>query len=131
MYQFSKDIKFIEIGLGETKLELSIEPAKIMDQVNRSYNEILRLQDEINKSDKNDITEVYEKFGMGVLQLISIVFGDKAEEYIRYYEGNYTSLLMNLIPFIDKVIFPMLEESKTEQQKIISDQYKNLKKYKK
>lgn len=86
------------------------------------YYEKLHLAQERLK--KSDTAEAQQSFGAAFLLMLEFLFGTEwAGKMLEFYDGRYSELLIDLYPYIDGHIYPLLKKASREKVK----QARNLK----
>jgi len=57
--------------------------------------------------------------------MCKIVFGeDQAGQMLEYYDGRYTDLLVNVFPFIQNRVEPMIRSASNDKKAFIAQNYR-------
>lgn len=100
---------------GEVKIviDIVIDVDRMMAEINKAQNQVIRAQMDVNKV-KNEIN--IENYGVAILELIRVIFGESdAEKILRHYDGNYTEMLEDIMPFISDDIMPKILKVASER----------------
>jgi hypothetical protein len=100
---------------GEVKLviDVVIDVDKMMSEINKAQNQVIRAQMDVGKA-KNQINT--ENYGIAILELIRVIFGEaNAQQILGHYEGNYTEMLEDIMPFITEDIMPKIQKAAAER----------------
>lgn len=106
---------------GEVKLviDIVISADKMMTEINKAQNQVIRAQMDVNKV-KNEIN--IQNYGTAILEFIRVIFGEEnAEKILAHYDGDYSEMLEDVMPFISESILPKLK-------KISADRLERMKK---
>ena len=60
--------------------------------------------------------DAMEAYGKAVGDLFAVIFGENdATKIVEFYEGNYTEMLVDLLPFFSDVIMPAIREASEDR----------------
>ena len=97
-------------GTEKMTVTVDLDIDQIAARMSKSYEMMGMLQNELKKDPKNQTT--MEAFGQAVLEIFKIIFGDdQAEKILKFYEDDYTEMLVDLFPFINDQIMPKIKEA--------------------
>ncbi|MHB1152098.1 MAG: hypothetical protein ACYCWE_09625 [Eubacteriales bacterium] len=100
---------------GEVKITIDvvIDVDRMMSEINKAQNQVIRAQMDVNKV-KNEIN--IQNYGVAILELIRVIFGEKdAEQILRHYDGSYSEMLEDIMPFISESIMPKIQKVAAER----------------
>lgn len=129
-YKVQRSSKIIEqLELGEDKtISVVINVTKMAADINKAYNDIIRADVAYRKADKSNpeqVLEVFGEIGKSVLSLFNVVFGEEsAAEVVEYYDEDYLEMIIEVLPFISEVIFPQIKKFSQEKKKAAASNYK-------
>ena len=96
-------------------------------QVDRIAKEYRQLQIELAEAKK--LTEkgdekALENFGNTIIKLFRCIFGDEnTQKILEYFEGNYTEMAVQCMPFISDVIQPAIEKYSRSKREAMANNY--------
>lgn len=95
-----------------------------VDNIAKSFREcqlnILHAQQEIKNSD--DVSVAQEKLGNAIIALFNLLFGrEQTENILEFFEGNYTEMIMQIMPFINDVIKPAIDTAVKDSKAEIAE----------
>lgn len=103
-----------EEGTQELTVVVDLDIDQIAARVNKSYEKIGMLQNDLRKNPRD--TRTMEAFGQAVLEIFKIIFGDdQAMKILEFYDENYTEMLVDLFPFINEEIMPQVKEASRQR----------------
>lgn len=106
----------------ELKIEVKLNLTKTLTAFEKSFRKLQLVQIEIQKGSKD-----FKKMGDAILDVFEIVFGkEDSAKMINFYDGDYTTLLIDVYPFIINVVFPAFEKAKKQRQKEIKQRVNRL-----
>ena len=80
---------------------------------------------------KGEHAEALESYGKAVIEVFRLVFGEEnTTVMLKYFEGKYTDMFIQLYPFINDVVKPAIAASAAEQKIRIANNYNYTKKQK-
>ena len=92
---------------------VNCDPEQRLIEYNRAKNKVIAAEALLDK-DPNE--ESYEKYGKTLLDMLGIFFGDNAiREILDFFEGNYSEMILEIIPFIRDVVEPRMREISDKQ----------------
>ena len=129
MYTLKRREKITEqVKLGDEVLSIEIVPEEIAREYNKVQVEIIQTQDAIRKAQGAPSAELLEQYGMAIIKLFSILFGqENTEKLLVYYEDNYVEMSTEVMPFIVDVIKPQLDKAITAMRERTREIYKKAK----
>ena len=102
-------------GKDKMIVTVNLDIDQIAARMAKSYEMMGMLQNELKKDPKNQGT--MEAFGQAVLEIFKIIFGDdQAGEILKFYENDYTEMLVDLFPFINEQIMPQVKEASRQRR---------------
>lgn len=104
--QFRDTLKLVDKDGREQLVEISL---KITPDMIKSYRQLqVKLHDLQN--DSRAAEDKAEDMGRAVYALLSLLFGEEnTDAILRFYEGDYTSLALDIFPYISDTIAPALQ----------------------
>jgi hypothetical protein len=113
MYQITRNhvVEDLQITDNDKVLDLHVDLA--VDQILKRYLDaagaFTRARDEVSKG----LTEErVQKLGETILALFVVIFGDdQAHKLVDFYGENYTEMLADVVPFINDVVAPKVNEA--------------------
>lgn len=103
-----------EEGTQELTVVVDLDIDQIAARVNKSYEKIGMLQNDLKKNPRD--TRTMEAFGQAILEIFKIIFGDdQAMKVLEFYDENYTEMLVDLFPFINEEIMPQVKEASRQR----------------
>ena len=92
----------------------------ISSRVNKAYEMLGMAQNDLQAN--MDSPELITAYGNAVIAIFDVIFGVEGREKIfRFYEGNFTEMLLDLFPFINDVVMPRIREvSEARMQQILA-----------
>jgi hypothetical protein len=100
---------------GEVKIviDVVIDVDRMMSEINKAQNQVIRAQMDVNKA-KNQIN--IENYGVAILELIRVIFGEaNAEKILSHYDGSYSEMLEDIMPFISEDVMPKIQKVAAER----------------
>ena len=92
----------------------------ISSRVNKAYEMLGMAQNDLQAN--MDSPELITAYGNAVIAIFDVIFGvENREKIFRFYEGNFTEMLLDLFPFINDVVMPKIKEvSEARMQQILA-----------
>lgn len=116
------DTLCLKDGEKELKIEVKLNLTKTLTTFEKSFRKLQLVQIEIQKGSTD-----FKKMGDAILDVFEIVFGkEDSTKMINFYDGDYTTLLIDVFPFILNVVFPAFEKAKKQRQKEIKQRVNRL-----
>ena len=117
MYQITRKNKIKETlqlcnadGTPALEVNVEINVDTLGNKINKAYEIVGRAQNELKKDPRSE--NLLEEYGAAVIALFEAIFGEKnAEDILAFYDGNETEMLLDIFPFINEVILPMVREA--------------------
>ena len=108
-----------ENGKVAHTLTVDVDVDQIAGRFNRARKALSELQNAYKQNPNSD--EAYTAFGNAIVELFSAVFGEKqTETIVDFYDGKYTEMLVDVIPFVGEVIAPKIrEESEARKNQML------------
>lgn len=113
----------LQLVEGERTLEVPVEIDidKAIANYWKYYENLHLAQEQLKKS---DTVEAQQAFGTAFLLMLEFLFGTEwAGKMLDFYDGRHSELLIDLYPYIDGHIYPLLKKASKEKAK----QARNLK----
>lgn len=110
-----KEKLIIKNGLKRLKINVVIH----IDDIIRDYDKMQKELVEAETAIKESPTEINkEKYGKAVIDLLTVVFGEKDTcKLLKFYENRYIELLLDIFPFLQNNIVPKLQVDVIEKAK--------------
>lgn len=100
------------------KINVKINIDKIASEYRQRKVEITEAQQKINKGEEDAV----ELFGVAIINMFKTVFGEEnTVAILEYFEGKYTDMLTNCIPFIEQVIQPAIEKVVRDKKQLLAN----------
>lgn len=108
-------------GTVEITLHIDINTDRIAGGFRKAEIDLLNAQRNIKKGES---TEALENYGIAVIELFKLIFGEEnANAMIEYFDGQYTDMLLQVMPFINDEIKPRIAEAVAAQKAVIANNY--------
>lgn len=113
MYQITRNHVVEDLQITDNGKVLDLHVDLAVDQILKRYLDaagaFTRARDEVN----NGLTEErVQKLGETILALFVVIFGDdQAHKLVDFYGENYTEMLADVVPFINDVVAPKVNEA--------------------
>lgn len=113
MYQITRNHVVEDLQITDNGKVLDLHVDLAVDQILKRYLDaagaFTRARDEVNKG----LTEErVQKLGETILALFVVIFGDdQAHKLVDFYGENYTEMLADVVPFINDVVAPKVNEA--------------------
>lgn len=119
----SEDLELVgNDGNVQHTIHVEVYPERIAKSYNAAKNNIIRAQLQLKKN--SEAEEIYEAFGLAIINLFEVVFGvDNAKTIIDFYENNYTEMAQEILPFITDVVAPAIESSVNDRKIQLANNY--------
>ena len=105
-------------------LQIDIDVYRIALDITRAYNDVIRAEAGLKTSGCALQGDLIEQYGDAVISLLSLLFGkDNASVLLKYFDGQYTEMVTQLLPFIQEVIMPSVKRTIAEKRKGLARQY--------
>lgn len=125
MYQIKRNhvVEDLQIEDGGKTLDLHVDLN--VDAILQRYIEAAKaLADAQREMRKGSTESRLAAFGAAIVDVFGVVFGkDQTEKLVAFYDGAYTEMLADIVPFINDVVAPKV----TEAQQRIMAQYEKAK----
>ncbi len=109
---------------GEIKvvIDVDIDVDRMMNDINKSQNQIIRAQMDLSKV-KNEIT--VQNYGVAILEMINVIFGtENAEKILNHYDNKYTEMLEDIMPYITEDIMPKIRKVADDRMKRMKEMHR-------
>lgn len=129
MYEIKRNRVVEDLRITDNDRVLDLHVDLSVDQILKRYlvaaGAFARARNEVNKG----LTEErVQKLGETILALFLVIFGDdQAHKLVDFYGENYSEMLADVVPFINDVVAPKVNEA----QGRIMAQYKTAKRLQK
>jgi len=118
----TEDIELIgEKGEVEKVISVDINVDRIMSGYRQAEINLIKLQ----KSVKNkENSQALESYGKAVVDYFNMVFGtENTKEMLEFFEGRYTDMFCQLMPFITEIVKPALAQAIAAKKSDIANNY--------
>ena len=100
-------------------LHVDINPAQMRDRYIKQMSVITKVNNAGNDMSLADRIELSKD---AVMALFNLVFGEKqTEDLVKYYEGDITGALVDIIPFINDVVSPAMKAASLAEKMRIQE----------
>jgi hypothetical protein len=116
MYRIKRQENLKEMLLIEYKdKELVVNVEMNITEKMKAYTSASRkLEIFLTKASKNEVDS--KALGEAIVSLFVLIFGEKqTNEIIAFYDDDYTSMLIDIMPFIRDVVTPMFAKARKEK----------------
>ncbi|WP_294562213.1 hypothetical protein [uncultured Traorella sp.] len=116
MYRIKRQENLKETLLIEYKdKELVVNVEMNITEKMKAYTSASRkLEIFLTKASKNEVDS--KALGEAIVSLFVLIFGEKqTNEIIAFYDDDYTSMLIDIMPFIRDVVTPMFAKARKEK----------------
>lgn len=91
-------------------LDVDLDADTIAGRYTRAVNNVIRAEQIL--SSKDPAPEMLEQYGNAITDLLGLIFGEEnAACILEFYENRYSEMLNGILPYIQDVIAPKIEES--------------------
>lgn len=91
------DIELLDASGDVLKvIHVDIDPEQLLSQYNQAVCRMVSAAQAVRPG--NAMSE--ERYGESIIALLRLVFGDDASTLLAYYDGRYTALLDQILPYI-------------------------------
>ena len=95
------------------QFEVDCDPDTRLIEYNKAKNRIIAAERLIHT--EPDVKS-YEQYGRAVVDMIGVFFGDEAPaEILKFFEGNYTEMILEVLPFITDEVEPLMRKASEAQ----------------
>ena len=102
-------------GTEKMNVTVDLDIDQIAARMAKAYELMGMLQNELKKDPKNPAT--MEAFGQAVIEIFKIIFGeDQAGDILKFYENDYTEMLVDLFPFINDQVMPQIKAASRQRR---------------
>lgn len=113
MYQITRNHVVEDLQITDNGKVLDLHVDLAVDQILKRYLDaagaFTRARDEVSKGLTEDRVQ---KLGETILALFVVIFGDdQAHKLVDFYGENYTEMLADVVPFINDVVAPKVNEA--------------------
>ena len=99
-------------------LPISLNIEDVYVKVHNARRAVAKAEEALRKEQTEETVNAY---GEAVCFLFSGIFGDEGcEKIVRHYDGRYTEMLLDILPYLIETVFPKFDElsSKRLQQAV-------------
>ncbi len=120
--RLEEDLEFLEEdGTVGLRIHVDIVPERIAKDYRRIKLDLIHAQEETKKSNP----EAVEMFGAAIVAMCRTLFGEEqAAQMLEYYNGRYTDMIVNLFPFIQDRVEPMLRTAANDRKAFMAQNYR-------
>lgn len=127
-YQIKKSSRIIEElellgedGSVEKTINVDINTDRIAGGYRKAEIDLLNAQRNVKKGESS---EALENYGKAVIGLFRLIFGDENTNImLDFFDGKYTDMLIQVMPFINDVVKPAISASVAAQKSRIANNY--------
>lgn len=129
MYQIKRNHVVEDLQVEDNGKTLDLHVDLNMDGIMQRYTAAAKTFADAQRAVRSSQTEErITAYGEAILGFFSVIFGDdQTKQLVEFYDGAYTEMLTDVIPFINDVVAPKVAEA---QQRVMQ-QYQNVKRFKK
>ena len=110
-----------QLKVGDDVLTIEIDTGRIMSDYRKAQDKLALAQQKAQSGNQ----EALAQFGEAIVDLMVLLFGEEnAVTIIDFYDQNYPEMLLEVMPFIQQVIQPKLEEAVKDMAKRARKQYR-------
>lgn len=96
-------------------IDVDLNVDEISARVNKAYEVLGMAQNTLQKSPNSP--EAMEAYGKAVIAVFNVVFGESdTAALLKFYEGNFTEMLLDVFPFINGEIMPKIREASADRK---------------
>jgi len=112
-----------ELKVGDEVIKINLNPNELLNNFRKKQLEIVRAEQEVRKLQqegvkKEKLGEAIEIYGQSIISLFELIFGEENTiKILNFYEGNYTEMAQEVIPYINETITPKIQEVAKEKKK--------------
>ena len=119
MYQIKRNHVVEDLQVEDNGKTLDLHVDLNVDAILQRYTEAARALANVQKEMRKGSTEErLAAFGAAIVDVFAVVFGkDQTEQLVAFYDGAYTEMLADVVPFINDVVAPKINEA---QQRIMA-----------
>lgn len=110
---FVDDLELVD-GDKTLTIHLELDPERIIKDYRAAQVDIVRATQAVKESPGDP--DAVSRVGEAVLALFSLVFGDQdAQRILDFYDGQYSQMVADILPFISGSIGPMVERVRKQR----------------
>ena len=119
MYQIKRNHVVEDLQVEDNGKTLDLHVDLNVDAILQRYTEAARALANVQKEMRKGSTEErLAAFGAAIVDVFAVVFGrEQTEQLVAFYDGAYTEMLADVVPFINDVVAPKINEA---QQRIMA-----------
>lgn len=96
-------------------IDVDLNVDEISARVNKAYEVLGMAQNTLQKSPNSP--EAMEAYGKAVIAVFNVIFGESdTAALLKFYEGNFTEMLLDVFPFINGEIMPKIREASADRK---------------
>ena len=89
-------------------LPVSLNIEEVYVRICKARKAVVKAEEAMRKEQTEDTIKAY---GESVCFLFSAIFGDDGcEKIVRHYDGRYTEMLLDILPYLIETVFPKFDE---------------------
>lgn len=117
-----EDIELLdENGAVALTVHVDISPEQISQGYRKAQLDLIHAQKQVDKGADTAL----EDFGKAVIGMFNVVFGEEnTQKILEYFNGKYTDMCVQCMPFISDVVRPAIERSNNAKRSMIANNYK-------
>lgn len=123
-----KERIYEEVQLGDEVLVIDLDPISVLRRYNECAADIAAAKESIERSRKQGVAPTADQltlYGNAVVALLGVVFGEEnAAKIVAHFEGGYTEMLTQVMPYIAGTIAPKIQAAAMELKKANMRKYK-------
>ena len=122
--KLQKIVEDIELLNDDNSVALTIHVDIVPENIARKFNVTQVKLVEAQKKVKAKDDSALEEYGEAIIAMFEIVFGEEnTAKILEYFEGKYTDMAIQLMPFITNVIQPALRRNAEDKKALIANNY--------
>jgi len=116
------------LKVGDETLDIVIRPMDIVKEYQSAEADIIKAQDAVRAAEGKPSQDVLEFYGNAIVRLFGVLFGvENTEKILKFYEGNYDEMSLEVFPFITDVLKPSVDKEIARMRKRTRESYKKAK----
>ena len=118
MYQIKRNHVVEDLQIEDNGKTLDLHVDLSIDQILRRYLQAAETFTKARNNAQKGLTEErVEKLGEAILGLFGVIFGEaQTAQIVEFYGESYTEMLADIVPFINDVVMPKINEA---QQRVM------------
>ena len=107
---------------GGTVAEIAVEAD--VDKIAAGYRKAEIAIVNAQTAAQNAGNDAYMQLGAAITSLFQLIFGESGtDKIIEYFDGRYTEMLLQVMPFIREVVVPAVQKAAVNKRATIADAY--------